>query len=507
MISSSYLFAQYSIVPRWVTTWLTPMWLLGMGVLVGLLVLLLLWAVLFVVAKKTAREIPGYFSEGVMPGLFSIACLFALTGLFITITVKEPGKMLESLALLSSSGETEYAADLPESEADSEVQWQAVAVGVDPSNFQSFAINTTEPILFSYDDNPGETISPTEIDPADGLKYVRNRSGVVPFDGNKVPNFHFANLSPSPAEVTIVISRAPGYPEVMTLVIATIFTVIVFSKYVIQSIFFPKLSAVALSTAKSELAQPLFYILSVLGAFLLIAFIFIPYNTFGEDIKMLKDSGLTLIMIAAIVQGIWTASNSVADEIEGRTALTVLSKPISRAQFLIGKFSGIMWTVGLLFAVMGVVFLFVVAYKPIYDARELGSDLPEWEVTHFEVVRTIPGLLLAFFETAVLVAFSVAISTRLPLLANLTICFAIYVLGHLTPVLVKADIDFAPVTFIGNLIATVLPVLEHFNIQAAIATGALVPWDYLGMTCVYCVLYSTVALLLALILFEDRDLA
>ena len=229
--------------------------------------------------------------------------------------------------------------------------------------------------------------------------------------------------------MTIVITRAPEYPEIVTTVIAALFTVFVFSKYILQSVFFPKISAVALTAAKSELAQPLFFIITVVGSFALIAFIFIPYNTFGEDIKMLKDSGLVLIMIGAIVQGIWAASNSVSDEIEGRTALTVLSKPIGRAQFLIGKFTGIMWTVGLLFVILGVVFLFVVAYKPIYDAREMGSDLPAWEISHFEVVRTVPGLVLAFFETAVLVALSVAISTRLPLLANLTICFSIYVLG------------------------------------------------------------------------------
>ena len=64
------------------------------------------------------------------------------------------------------------------------------------------------------------------------------------------------------------------------------------------------------------------------------AFIYIPYNTFGEDVKMLKDSGLTLIMVLAILVGLWTASVSVADEIEGRTAVTLLSKPISRRQFV-----------------------------------------------------------------------------------------------------------------------------------------------------------------------------
>jgi ABC-type transport system involved in multi-copper enzyme maturation permease subunit len=244
-----------------------------------------------------------------------------------------------------------------------------------------------------------------------------------------------------------------------------------------------------------------------LGIFLIGLFLFIPYNTFGEDIKMLKDSGLTLILVLAIIQGVWSASNSVAEEIEGRTALTVLSKPIGRVQFLIGKFAGILWTVALLSLITGLVFIFVVAYKPIYDAREMGTEMPDWQLVYHEVARTVPGLVLAFFETAILVALSVAISTRLPLLANFVICFSIYALGHLTPLIVMSRIDFAPVVFVGQLIATILPVLDHFNIQASVAAGKEVPLSYLGMSFLYCVLYSAVALLLALILFEDRDLA
>ena len=71
----------------------------------------------------------------------------------------------------------------------------------------------------------------------------------------------------------------------------------------------------------------------------------------------------------------------------------------------------------------------------------------------------------------------------------------------------QAPIDFPPVVFIGQLIATILPVLDHFNIQAAVAAGRPVPLEYLMMAFFYCVLYSLIALLLSLALFEDRDLA
>ena len=58
-----------------------------------------------------------------------------------------------------------------------------------------------------------------------------------------------------------------------------------------------------------------------------------------------------------------------------------------------------------------------------------------------------------------------------------------------------------------RLIATILPSLEVFNIQAAVATGVIVHPSYLGYAFLYCAAYSAAAILLAFILFEDRDLA
>jgi ABC-type transport system involved in multi-copper enzyme maturation permease subunit len=213
-------------------------------------------------------------------------------------------------------------------------------------------------------------------------------------------------------------------------------------------------------------------------------------------------------MVLCLIQAIWGASTSVSDEVEGRTALTVLSKPIRRHSFVLGKFVGIAWTVGLMFVVLGTVFLVVVAYKPLYDAREASKVDTTWQLCHYEMVMTVPGLLLSFMETLVLAAISVAISTRLPLFANFVICFTIYVLGNITPTLVEAaSQQFEIVAFFAQLIATVLPNLEAFNIQAAIAADAEVPLIYLGVSLLYCVMYVAIALLLALFLFEDRDLA
>ena len=270
----------------------------------------------------------------------------------------------------------------------------------------------------------------------------------------------------------------------------------------------PKVAAIGWTTSKEAMSQPLFYLLLTIGVFGLILFPFVPYNTLGEDIKMVKDEGLTLIMVLSILMALWTASTSIAEEIEGRTALTLLSKPVGRREFILGKFAGILVPVAIMFLVLGALFLASVSYKVVYVARESALNDPTLADCRREMVQIAPGLLLAFMETVVLAAISVAISTRLPMLANLIICASIYVLGHLVPILANSavgQIEF--VRFVANLLAAILPVLDHFNISAGISTGQEVPAEYVAWAALYCLVYTSVAMLLALLLFEDRDLA
>jgi ABC-type transport system involved in multi-copper enzyme maturation permease subunit len=270
----------------------------------------------------------------------------------------------------------------------------------------------------------------------------------------------------------------------------------------------PKVAAIAWTTSKEAMSQPLFYLLLTIGVFGLILFPYIPYNTLGEDIKMVKEEGLTLIKVLAIILALWTASVSIADEIEGRTALTLLSKPVGRRQFILGKFLGILMPVALMFIVLGAIFLSTISYKAVYDSRETASPEPTQQQCQEEMVQVAPGLALSFMEAVVLTAISVAISTRLPMLANLVICATIYVLGHLVPALTNSalgQIEF--VRFVANLLAAVLPVLDHYDISAGISTGQPVPWLYMAGVAASCLLYSAVAMLVALLLFEDRDLA
>ncbi len=270
----------------------------------------------------------------------------------------------------------------------------------------------------------------------------------------------------------------------------------------------PKVAAIARVTAKESMAQPLFALLLTIGVFGLVLFPFIPQNTLGEDIKVLQHAGLTFITVLSIVLAVWTASVSIAEEIEGRTALTLLSKPVGRREFILGKFVGILVPVVIMFLVLGAIFLASVSFKVVYDARETGQAEPTWVACWIEMVRIAPGLLLSFMEAAVLTAISVAISTRLPMLANLVVCAVIYALGHLVPIVADSSVgknEF--VKFVADAMSAVFPLLDYFDISAGISGGRTVPLEYLAWAGVYCVLLCCVAMLVALLLFEDRDLA
>lgn len=308
-------------------------------------------------------------------------------------------------------------------------------------------------------------------------------------------------------DLLILWNRVPSVLQVAICGTATL--VALFVLYLLLRLAFPKVMAIARTTAKEGWAHPLFWVEMALGALLLVLFIYLPYNTFGEDVKMLKDSGLKLITLLSIGLAVWTASVTIADELEGRTALTLLSKPIGRRQFVLGKFLGVLAPAFTMFVVLGTLFLATVSYKLVYDSRETSNPTPNETERRAEVLQVTPGLVLAFFETAVLASIAIAISTRWPMLPNLMSCFAIYVLGHLTPLLVQSSVgkDVPLVTFVGRLLATLLPALDYFSSDAAIAADRPIPLEYVGAAGLYSLIYITIAMLAALLMFEDRDLA
>jgi ABC-type transport system involved in multi-copper enzyme maturation permease subunit len=413
------------------------------------------------------------------------------------------GRMVDSLKRIGVVGSTELK-DVPIPAHGKDVLFP---VNFRSDELQEYYIDSDQTIAVNVEKGQGFSEPLFLVEAGQTYRWTPSNNLPRSFEG-PVGQLWVSNNSDQEAKVSGWFKTDVEMPEVHQLQIAAISVIGLYLIYLLIYFLAPKVSVIAAATAKEAISQPIYLLLMIIGAVALVAYIYIPYNTFGEDVKMLKTSGMTTIKVLAIIVALWTASISVADEIDGKTALTVLSKPVSRRQFILGKFLGIVWPIVLLFIVLGLIFLLTVSYKVVYDARESAKTSPEWQMCYMEVIRIVPGLVLAFMEAVIMAAVSVAVSTRLSMLPNLILCGSIYVLGHLASLIVKSAVGkIVFVRFIGRLIAIVLPVLDHFEIEGAIAGTSVVPNSYLLTALVYSILYCAAAMLLALILFEDRDLA
>jgi hypothetical protein len=308
----------------------------------------------------------------------------------------------------------------------------------------------------------------------------------------------------------------------------------------------PKGGAVALASYREGWRQPMFWLIIVGAIILTWLSVVIPYFTFGDDYKMMKQIGFDVIMLAAVLFGVLAASISISEEIEGRTAVTLMSKPVNRRQFLIGKFLGILMACIAMSLVIGWNLNFALRVMPEFDKINEVKDTmliqsaktftPTFEaavptasakvvargagIWFADAFANSIGILLGFGQVMILVAIAAALATRLPFVINLVLCLVIYFMGHLAPVVVRVtekarasgdDAGLGLVGFMGQLFDVILPALEFFNMGPAIIREApLDLWSFGGYVVTvfgYAILYTGIALLVGLLLFEDRDLA
>jgi ABC-type transport system involved in multi-copper enzyme maturation permease subunit len=316
------------------------------------------------------------------------------------------------------------------------------------------------------------------------------------------------------------------------------FFVVVFA---ILFLLWPKGAAVALAAFREGWRQPMFWLITSLALLAMLISPWLPYFTLeqgderhvGGDYKMVKELGYDFTMLAAALFGVLAASMSISEEIEGRTAITVMSKPISRRQFLIGKFVGILLAAFIITGALSWIFDGTLLLKVYYDKEvvrippALEDSTLRWTESYGEVAAyflrgagfwmyhaasAVPGVILGFCQVTVLIAIAVSLATRLPMVVNLVVCLVIFFLGHLAPVLEQSSRGRYPlVPFMAQLVDYLTPALELFNLGPVIVRDTPPPTGevtiYLAMVGLYAALYTTIALLVGLILFEDRDLA
>jgi ABC-type transport system involved in multi-copper enzyme maturation permease subunit len=279
--------------------------------------------------------------------------------------------------------------------------------------------------------------------------------------------------------------------------------------------------------------QPIYSVMIALGAVILLIFAALPFFTLGEDTKMFKAVGLDVVMLLVLVSTLFATSKSIFEEIEDRTMLTLMSKPVFKWEVLVGKYLGIVLSALLSIAILGGVLVLSLCWRIPGDAMLRTTSLDEREILQIfdlrlmHVMGLLPSLVLIWMQICVLAALGVALSTRFSLVVNLPVVILLYIAGNLTRFLFPLSNDLmanrSPITKgFAYVISLLLPYLQIFDLRSltvykTIRVGVYytndpqgvylgVIWSYVGIAALYCICYSIFSLGAGMWLFEGREL-
>jgi ABC-type transport system involved in multi-copper enzyme maturation permease subunit len=286
-------------------------------------------------------------------------------------------------------------------------------------------------------------------------------------------------------------------------------------------------------TFLEAVVQPIYSLLLVFGAVVLAIFGMLPFFTLGEDTTMFVSVGLDIILLFVLIATLFACSRTIYDEIEDRTMLTLMSKPLYKWEVLVGKYLGIICAALVAIVVLGVVLALTTWYRiptdfnirATIDDRELRRL---YEIRMTSLLRLIPSLLQTWFQISTLAAVGVAISTRVSLVVNLPVVILVYIAGNLTRFLYPITGKYAPlgdrswlVKGPAYVVSVLFPYLEAFDIRALTVHRPLAVFRfvndpnavevstivlYLAISAAYAAAYSIFALSVGMWLFQTREL-
>lgn len=251
------------------------------------------------------------------------------------------------------------------------------------------------------------------------------------------------------------------------------------------------IGTLAMSTFRETVRDRIFYLVAVFGFVMLASTAVVSPLTIGAQGKIMTDVGLAAMIVFGLLVVVFVGSNMVRKEMDKGTILTILSKPVSRRQYLWGKFLGLGMTQTIMIAVMGVLFLGMTLLAP--------GDFS---------LRFVPAIYMGMLEmvliTAVVVFFSTCVS---PVLAAV-FTLGVFAMGHLS----ESIRDFGTMqgtalqARVAELVYYLVPNLEVFNVRGAVVHGEVVSGEHMLMATLYALAYSGMLLLLAGSIFARKEL-
>lgn len=283
-----------------------------------------------------------------------------------------------------------------------------------------------------------------------------------------------------------------------------------------------RIAAISAVTWTELVRMKVFYFVVIFALLVIGNSFFLARFSFEEEFQMLKDIALGAMSIFSALLAILAAATLLPKDLEDRTIYTILAKPVSRFEYLLGKLGGVFLLLALAVALMGAVFALVLVLRTQIVIQAMSGELaalpaPELEAA-LQKVRDSgrdPGLLAAGFVILVkawlLAAMTVFISTFATSAIFTTITsFAVYFIGHLQSTardywLAGGDTGLAAKAVLA-LVAVIFPDLQAFNLVDAVVTGTSVPADVLLKTLALGFGYIAVYTALAAAVFQTREL-
>jgi ABC-type transport system involved in multi-copper enzyme maturation permease subunit len=328
-----------------------------------------------------------------------------------------------------------------------------------------------------------------------------------------------------------------------------------------------QLYTIAANAFMELIRQPIFLLVMTTAACFSIFLSSVYYFGFGDDQWLVKDSTLAVMFISGLFAAGISASAAVAHEIRSGTALAVLAKPVSKFQFLIGKYLGLIGaltvltfvnalasllasrmsfdaygnpdTIGLKIFYGLVILAFVLGgLTNFFGRRPFVPDATLFMVAMITLAfiiinfvdkegsfqafgketdwRLLPAAFLILMALWILAAVALACSTRLDMIPTLAICTAVFLVGLMSDYLFGRRLDDKIVDpsiwqtlgrWVSSVLYTIVPNWQLFWLSDALEKGRTIPWSYVGKAMAYVVGYLGAALAFAMLLFEDRELS
>lgn len=252
-----------------------------------------------------------------------------------------------------------------------------------------------------------------------------------------------------------------------------------------------QVAAIALNTAREAIRNRILY--SILFFALLMVGISAIFGaaSIGDQVKYMKDFSLMSVSLFGVIIAVVLGVNLLHQELGRKTIVNILSKPVARWQFLVGKFLGLFAT---LLVVVGAMAAAVVgAFAAFTGALDWGLVVAS-AATLLEIMIVIAVAI--FFSSLVVTPSLAGMFTAATFIAGRSSHYLLYFLGADHPPSVRA---------VAHGLYWALPRLDHYAVADQVVYGQLLPPEYLGALVGYAAAYAGALLLLSVALFSRRE--